>query len=279
MTPPRRLVEDGTAFERAVLTSARLDVVGEDGLKRTLVALGAGAAAISTTTSTASAGLAAGGGAATAAGGATVLFGGIGVGAAMKWLGVAVAVMCAGTAVTAASMSGRGSARLDRRTAPAAAALSMAAAPPTCAVMNATGGPPPEHGSPPEPTTTGDTAAVVEAVTPVASGGSMHPAPLAASSVAARTASSLDMEVAALDRVRSALAERDATRAIEELDAYDRAFPSPVLRDEATVLRVDALVEQGNRAGAEALARRFLLANPRSPHASHLVLVLRDHNW
>jgi hypothetical protein len=39
MTEPRRLIEDGTEFERSALASARLDVASDDGLKRVLVAM------------------------------------------------------------------------------------------------------------------------------------------------------------------------------------------------------------------------------------------------
>ncbi len=77
-----------------------------------------------------------------------------------------------------------------------------------------------------------------------------------------------------MDRARAELARRDASQALGELDAYDRAFPSGVLSDEATVIRVDAMTQQGDGATAAALARRYLAAHPASPHAPHLRAVI-----
>jgi hypothetical protein len=47
-----------------------------------------------------------------------------------------------------------------------------------------------------------------------------------------------------------------------------------MLAEEATVLRVDALVAQGNAPAAAALALRFLAASPASPHGPHLRAVI-----
>jgi hypothetical protein len=47
-----------------------------------------------------------------------------------------------------------------------------------------------------------------------------------------------------------------------------------VLSEEATVIRVDALEQQGDRAAAAALGRRYLAAHPASPHAPHLRAVI-----
>jgi TolA-binding protein len=84
-----------------------------------------------------------------------------------------------------------------------------------------------------------------------------RPAPLAA-------------EVAAIDLAARAVAERDPARGLVALDAYEKAFPGGVLRPEATVLRVQALVQQGDRPRAVAIARVFLAQHPHSPHADRL---------
>jgi outer membrane protein assembly factor BamD (BamD/ComL family) len=91
--------------------------------------------------------------------------------------------------------------------------------------------------------------------------------------------STLDAEVSSLARVRASLERSDWRAALKQLDTFGRAFPSAVLADEATVLRVDALMQQGDHGAAKALALRFLASNPSSPHASHLrALVSTMHN-
>ena len=70
--------------------------------------------------------------------------------------------------------------------------------------------------------------------------------------------------------MRASLAGGDASAALAELDAYRRAFPDAALDDEATVLRVNALLLRGDRSAATVLANRFLAAHPSSPHAPRL---------
>lgn len=81
----------------------------------------------------------------------------------------------------------------------------------------------------------------------------------------ARAAPSLSMEVEALDRARAALAQHDPRRALVMLDDYDRVLGGARLRDEAILLRIEALQSSGRGAEAAALARRFVVENPDSP--------------
>jgi outer membrane protein assembly factor BamD (BamD/ComL family) len=69
-------------------------------------------------------------------------------------------------------------------------------------------------------------------------------------------------------KARSTLAAGSARAALEELDDYFARFPDARLRQEATVLRVEALLASGQREQAEALARPFLAEN--SAYASRL---------
>jgi hypothetical protein len=296
MTEPRRLVEEGTEFERGVLASARLDVGGDDGLKRALVA---GAATISATAlaSTAGAEVAAGT-AGVAAGGAGTLLGSAGLGFFAKWTGVAAFVVFAGTAVTTASLIHRANPPIGLTAAPppmnrlapvrASSTTTFSASsiapqyteserPARVQALPVATGALPLHtferiAPPAAPSRVVQVALEPEPIVTVVP--STPPAPMLSLSVQPRLPSSLDAEVATLDRVRLSLAERKATGALKELDAYDRAFPMSVLAEEATVLRVDALMEKGDRAAAAALSRRFLVANPASPHASHMWQVL-----
>jgi TolA-binding protein len=85
----------------------------------------------------------------------------------------------------------------------------------------------------------------------------------------------LGQQVAALDRARDALASGNAAGALRLVDEYDRQFPRGALAQEATALRIEALVQQGNRDAAGRLAERFLDANPRSPHAARIRLLVQ----
>lgn len=78
--------------------------------------------------------------------------------------------------------------------------------------------------------------------------------------------SSVADEVKAIARARAAVGRGDAKAALAELDSYDRRFASGALRQEATLLRVQALELKGDRKAAQALGERFIQANPNSPH-------------
>ncbi len=263
MTFPR-LSEAGTELERELLSSARLDVGRQDGLKRTLLALGVGAGAISTSTSTAAAGVVAGGGAAAAGGSALV--GGAGVGMVVKWVAIA-AVVGGGAALSAAPVVRH----IRATTAPAAVA---ARAPKPVADSRTAAEPVPDRTSVPPALAASAPASRI----PVLSLGARPAYVGAPSPVLLQRRSTLPAELSMLDRVRASLAARDTAAALGQLDAYDRAFPSSVMADEALVLRVDALIAHGDRAGAAALGRQFLAGHPASPHAPHLLHVLGANN-
>jgi len=77
-------------------------------------------------------------------------------------------------------------------------------------------------------------------------------------------------QLAALGGVRQALAARDSTRALALLDAFDARHPASSLREEATVLRIDALSDDGRTSDAHALAIQFLQAFPASAYGEHV---------
>jgi outer membrane protein assembly factor BamD (BamD/ComL family) len=87
---------------------------------------------------------------------------------------------------------------------------------------------------------------------------------------------SLPAEVAVLDGARRALADGDPGRALSELSRYDRDFPNGMLSQEATLIRIEALVSKGDRARARALADRYLAAHPNSSHAARVRSLLGD---
>jgi len=81
-------------------------------------------------------------------------------------------------------------------------------------------------------------------------------------------------ELALLDAARRALRRGNARVALSELDRHQAEFPRGLLGQEATLLRIEALVRSGNRPAAEALARQFLARQPNSPHAKRIESLL-----
>jgi TolA-binding protein len=83
-------------------------------------------------------------------------------------------------------------------------------------------------------------------------------------------------QVAALDAARDALATGDAARAITLLDDYDARFPEGALSQEATLLRVKALLAAGRRGDAAAVGKRFVDRHPSSPYGAQIGEALGD---
>ncbi len=83
-------------------------------------------------------------------------------------------------------------------------------------------------------------------------------------------APSLADEVAAIRSAKSALAGGNAAQALRELDAYRVHFPHGRLAQEATVVRIEALINSGNQAAAGAIADRFLAAHADSPYSARV---------
>jgi hypothetical protein len=81
---------------------------------------------------------------------------------------------------------------------------------------------------------------------------------------------SLSEEVALLQSARRALAAQDPAAAMIKLDRYARRFKSGLMRLEAGVLRVQALLTQGNTRAAHEHAQQFLSAHPEGPHAKRV---------
>lgn len=86
----------------------------------------------------------------------------------------------------------------------------------------------------------------------------------------ASTEGSLGPEMAAIDGARTALRSKQPEQALERLAEYQQRFPNGVLAQEAQVLRIEALMQQGKRSDARRQACQFLNAHPDSPHAERL---------
>jgi hypothetical protein len=85
-----------------------------------------------------------------------------------------------------------------------------------------------------------------------------------------RSSRGLGEQVVTIDRAESALAAGNVSEALRMVDDYESRFPSGSLSQEAAVLRIEALLKQGKREEAVALANRFLAAHPSSPYATKL---------
>lgn len=232
MSDPRRLLDDpdATPLERALLASWEREQPTNAARERTLVALGVGAGA-AITAAAGSASAAAGGSIAPKAVGGVLL---------LKWWAistVAIGVVAGGAAVVVH----------ERKTETPVVAASAPVVASVAPIVPS----PIESALPvPSATPTVDVPHVVP-----------HPKP---------TSSSLADEVAKLDRARIALDGNDPSKALREADEYIARYPHGTFVQEAEVLRVQALLAKGDRAGAERAGNQFLAAHPTSPHATRV---------
>jgi hypothetical protein len=272
MSEPRRLLEDGGSdLERALLHSARADAPSPASRRKTLVVLGlAGGIGAAVTTTTA---------ASTAT--TTALVKSAGTLALLKWVGAGV--VCG--AVTLGIVNAVSPVDDGGLTRPSGAQQALAdegggtrpgkALPPPKPPVDDEGARPPvgDEGAKPPVGDEGARPAEVTSAAPIAA----EAAPAAsgpAPAVVKPAPTSLAEEVAALDGAREALVGGDAARALRALDDHDRRFSRGALGPEATVLRIEALVQRGDRAAATRLGTAFLAAHPRSPLAARLRTLL-----
>ncbi len=139
---------------------------------------------------------------------------------------------------------------------PAGAAQAVNAAPPAAAALPAAH-PPAAPAAPPgarEPAPPGCPAEV-----------GVAPPPRAPSS-----AELLRVELSRLDAARRELSSGRSERALQLLEAYDRATPRGALKLEAEVLRIDALSRSGRMDQARERAQRFLARHPNSVLAARV---------
>ena len=103
--------------------------------------------------------------------------------------------------------------------------------------------------------------------------------PAKAASGAARGSaapSSLSDEMRQIDQARRALSAGDGAGALRALDEYRQQYPRGAFSQEAVLLRIQALVQTGNRSQAKSLADSFRAKNPNSPHLRRIDSVLGE---
>jgi TolA-binding protein len=86
----------------------------------------------------------------------------------------------------------------------------------------------------------------------------------------ASVAPDLREEIRLLDQARSAVRAGDGGQALALLAKYARRYPRGQFRQEAQVLRVEALEQSGNKQAAVALGKKFVAAHPESPHVERV---------
>jgi len=100
--------------------------------------------------------------------------------------------------------------------------------------------------------------------------GEVLPPDRATQSVTPQASSSLHDELALLEQVRAALRAKQAETALRRLSRYDERFPNGELREEALVLRMEALNAAGQEAALSELRTQFLVDHPDSPHKARI---------
>ena len=97
----------------------------------------------------------------------------------------------------------------------------------------------------------------------------IEPAP-ASDAPPAATGDSIGAQVQMIDSARRQLGAGNASGALEQLDRYRQKYPQGMLGQEATLLRIEALAQGGNRAAARQLARRYLANHPNSQYSKRI---------
>ncbi|AKV03921.1 hypothetical protein AKJ09_10584 [Labilithrix luteola] len=83
-------------------------------------------------------------------------------------------------------------------------------------------------------------------------------------------AEELRLEIVQLDDVRRAASANQPREALRLLDVYAQRFPTGKLREEALVLRIEALHASGDQSSAEILAKRLFTNSPDTPYAARV---------
>jgi hypothetical protein len=256
MKDPARLLDHGATSEELKLLRAGLtEEPGLEGKQRLAAALGLGVTAWGAT-STASAATNA-----MSKAGMGASFGGkLGV----KWLVVLAGGVTVGAAALVVMLAKP--APVVESTPPRAAPGVVVAAP-RVAVTSADSAP--SVGTDPAPV---ERVAVAEA--PKAAAAPRQT--VEASTPAPADSASISREIAAVDQVRTLVSKGQSSAALTALGKYRKEFPRGVLRQEATLLQIEALAKAGNLAAAREIGQRFLREHPRTPHEKRVRALLGD---
>jgi hypothetical protein len=247
MNEPRRLREEGSELERALIASASSDAPSPRARAAAARALG-----IDPTPGGSGAGPSGGSVAATMSGGKIAGF-----------IGLAALVALAAWQLV---VLGEDEIETERTTdtAPPPPAAEPPPAPPAAPVERATDERPPDEARSLGETSEAPRSGPIRRARPsVEADAPEHTEPVT-------TPSTLAAEVAALDAARSAIRSGRTAHALALLDEYDARFARPELGPESDIARIEAHLAAGDRAAARSLADRFLAAHPTSPAAARI---------
>jgi hypothetical protein len=260
MKDPERLLDHGaTSEELRLLRAGVVEEPGVEGKKRLAAALGLGVGAWSATSTASAATKAASEGAAS-----TSVASAIGAGTKLggKWLIVLAGGISVSAVTLVATLGGPDSSTESARvhapsTAPAPVASAASKEP---AAEEAT-----------------EQAALEPALPSEApkSAPSSRRGTTSAPSTSA-DAASIAREIALLDEARTLVARGQSSAALGALSNYRKEFSRGVLRQEATLLQIEALAKSGNLAAAREIGQRFLREHPRTPHEKRVRALLGD---
>lgn len=93
---------------------------------------------------------------------------------------------------------------------------------------------------------------------------------------ASADSASIAREIALVDEVRTLVARGQSSAALGAISNYRKEFPRGVLRQEATLLQIEALAKAGNLAAAREIGQRFLREHPRTPHEKRVRALIGD---
>ena len=259
MTAPKRLIDDGSAFDRALLRAGREDRPSSAYERRVI-------AAASTLSASASA----------AAG-------------HPSWLSrlvrpqylAAVVAIGVGTAFVSSTSVRQGSsfeaASSAANATPNAKTQPEVSSAPSPAMSSETSAEASPHAAPvttPEALPSAPAPVVTAARASVSAPAPVEPPARVVAAVSSSSGVSLQREVELLDSVKQSLrsgAHADAQRA---LDGYDAEFPSGTLKPEAGFLRIRLLLAKGDRAKARALGDELRTRYPKGVHARRIEAAL-----
>ncbi len=83
-------------------------------------------------------------------------------------------------------------------------------------------------------------------------------------------------EIRLLDLARNAIQAHQPEQAMASLDTYAAKFESGAFKQEASVLRIQALEQHGDVSRASSMAKQFVDSNPNSPYVSRAARIAKS---
>ncbi len=83
-------------------------------------------------------------------------------------------------------------------------------------------------------------------------------------------------EIRLLDLSRTAIQRRQPEEALASLKIYTNQFSAGAFKQEASVLRMQALAQIGDMSRASSMAKQFVESNPNSPYVGHATRIAKS---